>query len=155
MQARELEKWVYIRGEQWKKKFRYSLVDEYRKCISKSKDEIITAFEMPNRWRARKQEHYAQAAIELAKAESRMDLMLMPYEDKVQDTVNSYLGMLRHMNGFRLREWLCDAVAGSSLGLVLEPSANCEKVTIRPMYTKKNYYLNECKKLKQSLKLAS
>lgn len=78
MQARELEKWVYIRGEQWKKKFRYSLVDEYRKCISKSKDEIITAFEMPNRWRARKQEHYAQAAIELAKAESRMDLMLMP-----------------------------------------------------------------------------
>lgn len=78
MQARELEKWVYIRGEQWKKKFRYSLVDEYRKCISKSKDEIITAFEIPNRWRARKQEHYAQAAIELAKAESRMDLMLMP-----------------------------------------------------------------------------
>lgn len=80
---------------------------------------------------------------------------VMPYEDKVQDTVNSYLGMLRHMNGFRLREWLCDAVASSSLGLVLEPSANCEKVTIRPMYTKKNYYLNECKKLKQSLKLAS
>lgn len=78
MQARELEKWVYIRGEQWKKKFRYSLVDEYRKCISKSKDEIITAFEMPNRWRARKQEHYTEAAIELAKAESRMDLMLMP-----------------------------------------------------------------------------
>lgn len=78
MRVRELEKWVYIRGEEWKKKFRYSLVNEYRCCISRCKDEIITAFELPLRFREDKRNHYIAAQIELAKAEARMDLMIMP-----------------------------------------------------------------------------
>ena len=78
MKARELEKWVYIRGSEWKKKFRYSLVEEYRQSTSRCKDEIITGFELPKRYSEQKKIHYISAQIELVKAESRMDLMIAP-----------------------------------------------------------------------------
>ena len=77
MQARRLEAWAYLRCDEWKKKYRYTLIQEFRQCLSRSKDEIITAFELPNRYRNAKLEHYSNAAIELVKAEGKMDLMIM------------------------------------------------------------------------------
>lgn len=74
--------------------------------------------------------------------------------EKIVSSLNSYLGMLRHLNAYRLRKHICDTVAASPLGAVLQPSHDCLKITIRKQYTTKQYYLNEYRKLKQQLKIA-
>lgn len=78
MQARRLEAWAYIRADEWKRKYRYTLIQEFRQCISRVKDSIIEGFELPNRYRNAKAERYTFAQIELAKAEGKMDLMVSP-----------------------------------------------------------------------------
>lgn len=76
-QARRLEAWAYVRADQWKKKYRYTLIDEYRRSITYAKNEIITALELPNRFRSEKVVHYSHALAALVMAESNMDLMIM------------------------------------------------------------------------------
>ena len=76
------------------------------------------------------------------------------HREQIMATLNSYLGMLRHLDAYRLRIRICKAVSESPLGKVLVPSVDFKKITIRKEYTPKVYYLNEYKKLKQSLKIA-
>lgn len=76
MEARRLEAWAYCRADEWKRKYRYTLVQEFRTCISRAKDFIIEGFELPNRYRTAKMERYTAAQLELAKAEGKMDLMV-------------------------------------------------------------------------------
>lgn len=76
------------------------------------------------------------------------------HAEQIQSTLNSYLGFLRWCNGYRLREKVCKMVSDSVLGTVLKPSEDCKKITIRREYTKKTYYRNEYKTLKQQLKAA-
>lgn len=73
------------------------------------------------------------------------------FADKITSTINSYLGMLRHMNGYRLRKWICNEITGGRLGDVLMPSSDFTKITIKPQYARVNIYLNECKELKHML----
>lgn len=73
------------------------------------------------------------------------------YGDKVLQTVNSYLGMLRHCSAYNLRKQICDTIAASPLGKVLKPAKDYTKVTVRPCFSKAAYYHNEYKQLKHNL----
>jgi hypothetical protein len=77
MQARRLEAWAYLRCDQWKKQYRYTLVNDFRCHITAAKNEIIRAFELPNRFKNEKLYHYSQSQVELALTESCMDIMIM------------------------------------------------------------------------------
>ena len=72
--------------------------------------------------------------------------------EQIASSLNSYLGMLRHLDAYRLRIRICLMVAESPLGEVLAPSCDYSKITIRRQYTRQHYYLNELKNLKQQLK---
>jgi len=74
------------------------------------------------------------------------------FKDKVLSSVNSYLGMLRHMSGYRLRKEICDTIANSTLGVVFAIAPDYSKISIRPQYSDKAYYHREYKALKQQLK---
>lgn len=87
------------------------------------------------------------------KAESRPGFAIS-HAEQIQSTLNSYLGFLKWCNAYRLRERVCNMVSGSILGTVLKPSKDNSKVTICKQYTKKTYYRNEYKSLKQQLKIA-
>ena len=75
-QAIQLEMWAYKRCDQWKRSYRYTLVNEYRQHITAAKNEIITSFEMHARLRNEKLYHYNRAVTELSIVESNMDIMI-------------------------------------------------------------------------------
>lgn len=77
MQARRLEAWAYKRCDEWKKQYRYTLVNEFRCHITSAKNDIIRAFELPNKLKREKLYHYSLAQVELAIVESNMDIMIM------------------------------------------------------------------------------
>ena len=77
MQLRKLEAWAYLRCDQWKKSYRYTLVNEFRCHITTAKNNVITAFEMQNRYRDEKGYLYSHAMGELSIVESNMDIMIM------------------------------------------------------------------------------
>ena len=54
VQARRLEAWAYLRCDQWKKQYRYTLVNEFRSHITEAKNEIIRAFELSNKFKKEK-----------------------------------------------------------------------------------------------------
>lgn len=76
-QAKMLEAWVYVNCDRWKKKYRFTLVNEYRQSITAAKCDIISAFELPNRFRDEKLRYYYHALGQLSIAESHMDIMIM------------------------------------------------------------------------------
>lgn len=76
-QARRLEAWAYVRCDQWKKAYRYTLVNDFRAHLTAAKNEIIRGFELPTRFKSEKLRHYSLSQVELALAESCMDLMIM------------------------------------------------------------------------------
>ena len=71
-----LEMWAYKRCDQWKRKYRYTLVNEFRQHITAAKNEIITGFELHARLRNEKLYHYNRAVTELSIVESNMDIMI-------------------------------------------------------------------------------
>ncbi len=75
-QSIDLEAKSYLRCDQWKKKYRWTLVNDFRACITRAKTEIITAFELPNKFRDEKLFHYGLAQGALTVAESDMDIMI-------------------------------------------------------------------------------
>ncbi len=77
MQTMRLEVWVYVRCDQWKKKYRYTLINEFRQHVTAAKNEIIRGFELHNRYKDRKAYHYAQAQVELVLAESCANVMIV------------------------------------------------------------------------------
>ena len=71
-----LEAWAYKRCDQWKRSYRYTLVNEFRQHITTAKNDIITAFELHNSLRREKLQHYSHALTELSIVESNMDIMI-------------------------------------------------------------------------------
>ena len=74
------------------------------------------------------------------------------YKDKILSSVNSYLGMLRQMNAFKLRRKICKQIETSTLGRVFEISPDFTKITIKKQYSTKTYYKQQYKLLKKQLK---
>lgn len=77
---------------------------------------------------------------------------VVAYKDEIRDSLNSYLGMLRHMDAYKLRRWICKTVVTSPIGAVFSHSPDYTKVIIKPEFTTKAYYRREYKSLKQHLK---
>lgn len=75
------------------------------------------------------------------------------YKDKIRDSVNSYCGLLRHINAYKLRRKICRSIGESPIGIVFKAAPDYTKIVIRPKYTTEAYYKNEYKSLKQQLKL--
>ena len=75
------------------------------------------------------------------------------YKDKIQESINSYLGLLQHMDAFKLRREICQRVEASPIVVVFEASDDYKKIVIKPEYTTATYYENEYKSLKQQLKI--
>ena len=78
MMARRLEAWAYLRADQWKKQYRYTLVDDFRRHITEAKCAIIRGFELPPKFAKEKLYQYSEAQAELVIVESDMDMMIMP-----------------------------------------------------------------------------
>ena len=77
VQLRQLEAWAYIKGDGWKKSYRYTLVNEFRSHITNAKNVVIRAFELQNKHRDEKGYLYSVALGELSIVESNMDVMIM------------------------------------------------------------------------------
>lgn len=77
IQLRQLEAWAYKRCDKWKKTYRYTLVNEFRMHITTTKNTVIRAFELPNKYRDEKGYLYSVAMGELSIVESNMDIMIM------------------------------------------------------------------------------
>ena len=78
-QTIRLEMWAYKRCDQWKRCYRYTLVNEFRQHITTAKNEIITGFELHSKLQREKLYHYNRAYTELSIVESNMDIMI--YDD--------------------------------------------------------------------------
>lgn len=72
-----LEAWAYLRCDQWKRSYRYTLVNEFRTHITEAKNAIIRGYELQNRYSDEKVYHYRTALAELAIVESNADIMIM------------------------------------------------------------------------------
>lgn len=87
----------------------------------------------------------------IRRANESEDYVLI-YEDKIRDSINSYLGLLRHISGYKLRREICWRIEDSPIGMVFDISDGYKKITIKPEYTTAAYYQREYKSLKQHLK---
>lgn len=74
--ARRLEAWAYVRADAWKKKYRYTLVNDFRQHITAAKNDAICGLDLYNKFAREKLYHYNRAQISLSLAESCMDLMI-------------------------------------------------------------------------------
>lgn len=75
------------------------------------------------------------------------------HKEKVLATINSYLGFLKWCNGYNLRKEIVDRILESPFGLVFEAPEDYSKISIKKDFTKKAYYKNEYRKLKNNLNL--
>ena len=73
---RQLEKYAHVRGDKWKKSYRYTLIDEFRKHITFAKNAYIYGYEKLKRFRDEKEGCYMAAMAELSIVESNMDHMM-------------------------------------------------------------------------------
>lgn len=77
------------------------------------------------------------------------------YKDKILCSVNSYLGMLRHMSGYNLRRMVCFMVIMSPLNKIFEVAKDYTKISIRPAYSDKAYFHQAYREVKKSYRLAA
>lgn len=77
------------------------------------------------------------------------------YKDKILSTLNSYLGMLRHISGYKLRRRICNIVAASPLAAIFEAAPDYSKLIIRQQYTNKTYYKTAYRAIKQQYRQAA
>lgn len=96
--------------------------------------------------------HYLCKTIAKANADSSYALA---YKDKILSSVNSYLGMLRHMSAYNLRKQICNRIQQSALGIVFDIDKDYKKIIIRKNYSTEEYYRKEYKKIKNNLILNS
>ena len=76
-QVLKLEAWAYLRGEAWKKYYRHSLIEEFRKSITSAKKHAVKAY-LPMTLKEKKHKYFCYAHSDLTEAESHMDLMIQP-----------------------------------------------------------------------------
>jgi hypothetical protein len=73
------------------------------------------------------------------------------YKEKIRDSVNSYLGFLRHISGYKLRRKICRAIAASPLSEVFAVATDYTKITIVPKHSTDAYYRQQYHQLKIQL----
>ena len=73
------------------------------------------------------------------------------YKEKIRDSVNSYLGFLRHISGYKLRRKICRAIAVSPLSEVFVVAPDFTKITIVPKHSTDAYYRQQYQQLKIQL----
>lgn len=73
-------------------------------------------------------------------------------KEKIRDSVNSYLGLLGHINAFKIRREICRIIESSPMAKIFTVAPDYSKVIIRPQYTMAAYYRHKFKELKQHLK---
>ena len=73
------------------------------------------------------------------------------YKEKIRDSVNSYLGFLRHISGYKLRRKICRAIAVSPLSEVFAVASDYTKITIVPKHSTDAYYRQQYHQLKIQL----
>ena len=79
---------------------------------------------------------------------------LLAMKEKVLSSLNSYLGMLRHVSGHRLRKAICRQVEQSALGRVFVSAPDYTKIAIRRRYSDAWLYRKEYKQIKSNLKIS-
>ena len=77
------------------------------------------------------------------------------HKEQILSTVNSYLGMLRHMSAYKLRRRMCNMIEASSLRAIFEPAEDYTKIAIRKNYTTKAFYHSAYRDIKQRYRLAA
>ena len=77
------------------------------------------------------------------------------YKEKILSSVNSYLGMLKHMSAFGLRKRICTMITESPLKAIFECAPDYSKLTIRDKYTTKADYRRAYRAIKQQYRLAA
>ena len=92
---------------------------------------------------------YVERTIRKAENSSKYAFV---YKEKIMSSVNSYLGMLRHMDAFKLRKRICRQIAESPLGKIFEIAPDFTKITIKKDYSTETYYKQQYKLLKRQLK---
>lgn len=73
-------------------------------------------------------------------------------KEKIRDSVNSYFGLLGHINAFKLRRKICWIIQSSQLSKVFLSAPDFSKIMIRKEYTIETYYKTQFKQLKHNLK---
>ena len=71
---------------------------------------------------------------------------------EIRATINSYLGLLRHINGYKLRKEIYRQIESSALSKVFEAAPDYSKIIIRPQFSTEAYYKQQFKHLKKQLK---
>ena len=104
-------------------------------------------------------EHYAYVRGHLWKKSYRYTLIddfrqhfTVANKEKIRDSVNSYLGLLGHINAYKLRREICRIIELSPMAKIFTVAPDYSKVVIRPQYTMAAYYRHKFKELKQHLK---
>jgi len=75
------EAYVYKRAENWKKLYRYTLIDEFRRHITSARLNTVAGLDYRMRYRSKKSTCFEDALVDLTLAESSMELM-------IQDEIN-------------------------------------------------------------------
>ena len=58
-QVLKLEAWAYLRGEAWKKYYRHSLIEEFRKSITSAKKHAVKALDLPMTLKEKKHKYFS------------------------------------------------------------------------------------------------
>ena len=92
---------------------------------------------------------YVERTVRRATANFNFALL---HKQQILSSVNSYLGMLRHMSAYRLRKRICEQIEASPLGALLMPDKDYTKVNIRPRYSDRTHYRAAFRATKQQYK---
>ena len=77
------------------------------------------------------------------------------HKEQILSTINSYLGMLRHMSAFKLRRRMCSMIENSPLTAVFDYAEDYTKITIRHRYSTQVFYMAAYRATKQRYRLAA
>jgi hypothetical protein len=77
------------------------------------------------------------------------------HKEQILSTINSYLGMLRHMSAFKLRRRMCSMIENSPLTAVFDYAEDYAKITIRHRYSTQVFYMAAYRATKQRYRLAA
>lgn len=73
-------------------------------------------------------------------------------KERLRDSLNSYFGMLRHCNSYRLRRKMADEILAAGWCHMIEFTPDCTYCKIRERYTRHAYHTRKNIRLKQSIK---
>lgn len=73
-------------------------------------------------------------------------------KEHLRDSLNSYFGMLRHCNAYRIRRRMADEILNAGWSHIIEFTPDYTYCVIKERYTLRSYYAMKNTRLKQSVK---